>query len=131
MDELGKYLKRLRLEKDLTLIDVQKKTGISTGYLSEIERGNRVSPHPTILRKLAEVYGVGDKEVMEVAGYLAREGMKIFSQKEEIEWAFNAALMDPEFGRFINRGRAKFMPVEMKIELIRYYEKMTKKRLLP
>jgi len=130
MEQLGKYLKRLRLEKNLTLADVQKKTQISTGYLSEIERGNRISPHPTILTKLAEVYGVGDREVMEVAGYLAREGKKIFSQKEEIEWAFSAALMDPEFGRFINRGRARFMPTEMKIELIRYYEKMTGKKLL-
>ncbi len=131
MEQLGKYLKRLRKEKNLTLIDVQKKTRISTGYLSEIERGNRASPHPTILKKLAGIYGVSDKEIMEVAGYLAREGKKIFTQQEEIAWAFSAALMDPEFGRFINRGRARFMPSEMKVELIRYYEKMTGKKLLP
>ena len=114
----------------LTLIDVQKKTEISTGYLSEIERGNRVSPHPTILRKLAEVYGVGPVEVMEVAGYLAQEGKKAFSQKDEIEWAISTIFRDPTYGLMFDKVRVKSMPLGMKIKVIKTYEAMSGKKLL-
>ena len=55
---MGKYLKELRLINKLTLREVEKITGISNAYLSQVERGKRSVPTIKILRKLAHVYNV-------------------------------------------------------------------------
>lgn len=54
---LGDKLKLQRLEKGLSLADVAKKVGLSTGYLSEIERGDSL-PAVDTLRDLAETLEV-------------------------------------------------------------------------
>jgi len=54
----GNYLYRLRLAEKLTLRQVEKKTGISNSYLSQIENGRRSIPTIPILIKLAKVYDV-------------------------------------------------------------------------
>ena len=132
MSQIGDYLKRLRREKGLTLLRVKNLSGVSVGYLSEIEQGKRVSPHPDILKRLAPIYGASIEELLTVAGYLVREEEpKVFSKEDEIAWAFNSVLRDPEFGHFIDKERAVFMPLEMKLKLVRTYEKMTGKTLLP
>ncbi len=105
---------------------------MSVGYLSEIEQGKRVSPHPGILQRLAPIYVASVEEPLTVAGYLVREEKpEVFSKEDEIAWAFNSVLRDPDFGRFIDKERAVFMPPEMRLKLIRTYEKMTGKKLLP
>ena len=54
-DEIGPLLRRLR--GDLSLRDVTKRTGISSSYLSQIERGGR-KPGSNMLGKLAALYNV-------------------------------------------------------------------------
>jgi len=39
MDDIGKQIKKLRLEREMTLKDVSEKTGLSIGFLSQVERG--------------------------------------------------------------------------------------------
>lgn len=39
MDDIGKLIKMLRLKKEMTLKDVAEKTGLSIGFLSQVERG--------------------------------------------------------------------------------------------
>ena len=48
-EEIGALLRRLR--GDLSLQDVTRRTGISSSYLSQIERGGR-KPGSNMLRKL-------------------------------------------------------------------------------
>jgi transcriptional regulator with XRE-family HTH domain len=131
MMKLGQYLRDLRLRKKLTFMKVNKLTGISIGYLSMLEKERRFSPHPNILKKLAEVYGVSIQEIMEVAGYLRREEDKVFSRKDEIEWAISTILRDPTYGSFYDKVKVKSMSLEMKINLIESYEVMSRKKLLP
>jgi transcriptional regulator with XRE-family HTH domain len=129
--QLGQYLRDLRLRKKLTLMKVNKLTGISIGYLCMLEKERRFSPHPEILRKLAEAYGVSIQEIMEAAGYLRRDEDKVFSREDEIEWAIATILRDPTFGRMYDKVSVKSMSPEMKIKVIRGYEAMSGKRLLP
>jgi len=56
--ELGSFLKQLRLDRNMTLREVENKVNISNGYLSQIESGKRGIPTIGILMKLSEVYGV-------------------------------------------------------------------------
>lgn len=52
--ELGKRIKNRRLELKLTQSDIKQKTGISTGNLSDIERG-RSAPSASALCELSDV----------------------------------------------------------------------------
>jgi transcriptional regulator with XRE-family HTH domain len=67
---LGEELRRLRLEKGVTLREVEKATEISNAYLSQLENGKAEQPSPRVLHKLAEFYGVSYHGLMESAGYL-------------------------------------------------------------
>ncbi len=133
MKRLGRYLKTLRKSNGLTLAEVAHTTDISIGYLSEIEQGKRGSPHPNILLKLAKTYGVPIEAIFEAAGFMSKqeENPAVFSKKDDVEWAIAAILRDISFSRFINKGMVKYMPLEMKINLIRTYEATTGKKLLP
>lgn len=50
--------KRLRLEKKLTLRQVEEKTGISNAYLSQLENGKIKDPGYSTVKKLVELYGI-------------------------------------------------------------------------
>lgn len=52
--EVGKRIKNRRLELNLTQSDIKQKTGISTGNLSDIERG-RSAPSASALCELSYV----------------------------------------------------------------------------
>jgi HTH-type transcriptional regulator, competence development regulator len=69
---LGVVLADLRKARGLSLRDVEKSTGhaISNAYLSQLENGKIGKPSPTVLHKLADVYGVPYETLMEKAGYL-------------------------------------------------------------
>ncbi|MGO8990122.1 MAG: helix-turn-helix domain-containing protein [bacterium] len=132
MTRLGSYLRRLRQEKGMTLAEVAKVSGISIGYISDLERSEQNNPHPSILKKLASVYGAPLQELMEAAGYLVRdEKPPVFSEKDRVNWAFHVVLSDPDFSFFIDKGRARFLSLEQKKKLVETYQTMTGKKLLP
>lgn len=54
----GEYLRLLRIDRGMSLRQVEKITKISNSYLSQIERGERNIPNFSILKRLAEAYGV-------------------------------------------------------------------------
>ena len=56
MKELGKRIRKLRLERQLTLEQLSGKTGLSKSFLSQIERG-LVEPSITSLKKIAKQFG--------------------------------------------------------------------------
>ena len=55
---IGPKIRALRLKKDLGLVQLGEHTGISSGMLSKIERGQLFPTLPTLL-KIALVFGVG------------------------------------------------------------------------
>lgn len=70
---LGEKLKELRAGRDLSLRDVEKKFGINSGYLSQLESDKISSPTPSMLKKLAAAYQVPIGMLMEWAGYIERD----------------------------------------------------------
>jgi len=60
------------MDRKMSLRQVEEKSGkeVSNAYLSQLENGKILQPSPTILNKLAEIYGVDYMQLMELAGYL-------------------------------------------------------------
>lgn len=66
---LGDFLKAGRHAKKLSLRDVEREVDISNAYLSQLESGKIKKPSPNILHKLASLYAISYRELMQLAGY--------------------------------------------------------------
>lgn len=66
---LGTYLRALRDAKGMSLRLVEERIGVSNAFLSQLESGKVKQPSPSILYKLAQLYGVPYETLMERAGY--------------------------------------------------------------
>ena len=125
-EDIGQMLKRLR--GNTSLRGVQRLTGISNAYLSQIEKGIR-HPGPKLLRRLAAFYGVGLQGMLKKAGYLEREGDEPEADEAtEVERAYQYVLSDPVF-RVGTRPRGP-LSIESKRFIVELYERYTGKRLL-
>lgn len=67
--KLGQYLRVMREGKALSIRQVERKSGISNAFISQMESGKVKQPSPLILYKLADLYGVPYESLMELAGY--------------------------------------------------------------
>ena len=125
-EDIGQMLKRLRGETSLRA--VQRLTGISNSYLSQIEKGIR-HPGPKLLRRLAALYGVGVHGLLRKAGYLEKEGEEPeVDETTEVERAYQYVLSDPVF-RVGARPRGP-LSIESKRFIVELYERYSGKRLL-
>lgn len=66
---IGDYLKNVRQKKQLTLRQVEETTGIKNAHLSQLENGKIGKPSAEILHRLAGLYRVPYRMLMEMAGY--------------------------------------------------------------
>jgi len=66
---LGNLLRSGRERKSLSLRAVERGTGVSNAYLSQLESGKIRQPSPVFLHKLAEIYEMSYATIMERAGY--------------------------------------------------------------
>jgi transcriptional regulator with XRE-family HTH domain len=55
------------------LRDVERETGVSNAYLSQLENKKIKAPTPNVLHKLAALYGIEYSAVMRSAGYPVAE----------------------------------------------------------
>lgn len=67
------YLKSKREEKNLSMNKLGELSGVSAMYISQIERGRRVTPSPKILERLAEGLNESYEDLMMAAGYIPAE----------------------------------------------------------
>lgn len=65
----GAFLASLRQRQNLSLRDVERDTGVSNAYISQLENGKIKAPSPVVLNKLAQLYGVKYAILMKEAGY--------------------------------------------------------------
>ncbi|MED1205888.1 helix-turn-helix domain-containing protein [Heyndrickxia acidicola] len=77
----GIYLRDLRKEKKITLVELAEKLELSQPYLSQIENGKMNVPKPELLSKMASVLDVDYYLLMKKAGYITEEEARQ-SQKE-------------------------------------------------
>ena len=110
-ESLGKYLKRLREDRQLSLREAAKRAGVSSGYLSQVEgekRGRRkggqvFAPHPEMIKNLARVYHVPAAELLERAGYLGPQEQHYgFYEDVEVNRCFEFVLRDQLAGRYVS-----------------------------
>ena len=69
--QLGPFLRAARERCSLTLRAVERASGVSNAYLSQLESGKIRQPSPVILHKLAGLYEVSYAVMLEQAGYPA------------------------------------------------------------
>ena len=125
-EDIGQVLKRLR--GNTSLRGVQRLTGISNAYLSQVEKGDR-HPGPRILKRLATLYSVSLQELLRKAGYLDKDGDEPeLDEVTEVERAYQYVLSDPVF-RVGTRPRGP-LSIESKKFIVELYERYTGKRLL-
>ena len=124
----GLYLRELRANRKLSLHDVEKACGVSNPYLSQLERGDRPSPSPEILKKLARAYQVPVRELFLKAGYLDEPEVTA-TEEERIEAAFQYVLADPDY-KLGQRIRGEEHDIKSKRGMVIIYETLTGKRLL-
>ena len=66
---LGQVLKTARRALKKTLRQVESTSGISNGYLSQLESDSIKQPSPNHLHRLALEYGLAYADLMQLAGY--------------------------------------------------------------
>jgi transcriptional regulator with XRE-family HTH domain len=123
MSKLGDLLLITRKRLGLSLREAEEKSGVSNAYISMIESGNRSDPHPNILRKLADAYGLNIDDVMKSAGYLEQEPGTL-SEEAEVEILYSEAMADPAFA-FGRRSKSK-IDFQTKKVIARMYKKLKK-----
>ncbi|WP_179299913.1 helix-turn-helix domain-containing protein [Staphylococcus delphini] len=63
---IGKNIKKIRKEKNITLEKLSKKTGFSAGYISQVENGKREKPSREFLKSIT--YGLDVSETYLITG---------------------------------------------------------------
>jgi transcriptional regulator with XRE-family HTH domain len=103
-NELGNYLKLLRIKSDLTMTQTAGMTGITQGYISQIENGI-YTPSAKTLAKLARAYNIPEIHLLRKAGIVQASRAvsdspdtqlraSVFDAEPLSELADNAELLD-------------------------------------
>ena len=103
---------------------VNRLTGISNSYLSQIERGER-HPGPKLLRRLAALYGVGFHDLLKKAGYLETEEPEA-DETTEVKRAYRYVMSDPK----LRAGARGPLSLETERFIVELYEPYSGKRVL-
>jgi transcriptional regulator with XRE-family HTH domain len=69
-ESLGKKLAAARTDRNWSLREVERRTGIHNAHLSQIETGAIERPAPNVLWALAEVYELDLGELMRLSGHV-------------------------------------------------------------
>lgn len=78
VSEYGKTLRKIRIDKGLTMAQMAKAIGITSAYLSTIERGNRKIPK-NLTQNVINHYKLSKEQVTELqkAEYLSMDSIEI------------------------------------------------------
>ena len=92
---IGDELYRLRTLKGVSLREVERVTGVSNAYLSQLENKKTDKPSPHILHKLANYYDVEYTHLLKIAGYLEeKKEQKSGLSLNDIQAALMSANLD-------------------------------------
>ena len=123
-EDIGALLRRLRGR--VSLREVNRRTGVSISYLSQIERGEK-QPGANVVRKLADLYRVDADQLLRRAGH-GPQPDPYGDEAMDVERAYQFVLSDPAF-RVGTRPDGP-MTINAKRFIVEMYEKFTGKRLL-
>jgi len=110
LKKLGRILKDRRNDLRMTLRDVEKTTGISNAYLSQLENDKISQPTPKILRSLSDCYDLSFQNLLTLAGHPIFEE-KIVSRSRTSVFDSITAEEENELKQYLrflrSRGRSK------------------------
>lgn len=95
-DELGSFLASARNTAGKSLRAVERETGISNAYLSQLENGRIKTPAPQLLHKLSETYSVPYALLMELAGFPIPEGLNTPPASHRVAARIGSVTQDEE-----------------------------------
>ena len=61
--KLGGNLKRIRIEKDISQVDIARELGVSRGFVSNLENG-KTNPTLATITRVADALGVSTDELL-------------------------------------------------------------------
>ena len=93
-ETLGQRLRKVRETAGLSQREMERRSGLHSGYLSQLEQGKIVHPSPSILRKVAAAYEVRFEDVLAWAGY-ATDRQGEVPPRQAMALSTVAALGDP------------------------------------
>jgi len=56
-------IRDIRQEKEITLVELSKRTGISVGYLCHLEKGSRSNPSLEVMNKISKALNKSIAEI--------------------------------------------------------------------
>lgn len=71
--EFSQFLKKVREKRGLSIRQLALYANVSNGYISQVERGERGTPSPEVLKKLSGPLSISYEQLLKVAGYLPSE----------------------------------------------------------
>jgi transcriptional regulator with XRE-family HTH domain len=124
-EAFGSYLRSLRQALKLTQRVAAERIGVSSPYLTQLEKGQRNPPSRKILAEIARVYSADEATLFRAAGYLpAEESQKLLGGVDynRLDWAFNTAVRDPRFALGTRMTKTEITP-EVKAWVVELYLK--------
>ena len=126
--EFGRILESKRNELGKTIKDMAHIVGISDQQLSKYEKGNVEKPGVDVIEKLAKVCKMPFKQAFNVFYPDETENNKF---DERLDNLITLIQSDKMLKGFAARHLSKYeIPAEVKVVIIRMYEKITGKKLL-
>lgn len=103
---IGRELRGVRKSDKISLEQIAKKSGVSTVYVSEIEREKKV-PSDDLIQKLSDAYRIDEKSLYEGFQKLPENSLnKIFTNSELFELIFKLTnteeIAEEELNKFIH-----------------------------
>ncbi|WP_282937764.1 helix-turn-helix domain-containing protein [Paenibacillus sp. RC67] len=97
---LGKRVRKLRLERGLSLSELSQASGVAKSYLSTLERNIQSNPSIQLLDKIADALDISLEQLVQPE---AKEQAPLLRQAwyELFEEAVNAGISREELKRFI------------------------------
>lgn len=114
--QLGKELKKLRIDLGITLMDMSKQIGVSSAFLSAVETGRKRVPD-NFLENLAAAYTEIDQQIdkYEILVNQARNEVRLFVDSNNFEDAKLATALARRFSTLDSVEKEqlkKFLKVE-------------------
>jgi transcriptional regulator with XRE-family HTH domain len=92
--ELGKRLAEVRAQRGDSLRDIEQRSGLNNGYLSQLENGKIAHPSPSVLQKAATGYGLRLEDLLHWAGYVSGDEDPL-TPKQAVALSTVSALGEP------------------------------------
>jgi transcriptional regulator with XRE-family HTH domain/Zn-dependent peptidase ImmA (M78 family) len=92
--DFGGRLREVRETNGDSLREVARRSGLNSGYLSQLENGKIIHPSPSILEKLAKGYGLRFEDILRWAGYV-REPDEEITPNQAVALSTVSGLGDP------------------------------------